>query len=317
MEKSKNSAWQSKWHELLEAFKKWSLQSTLHGFSNVIDTNRTTVRIMWLICILTSIGLCSFLTINSFVEYFKYETSSNIEITYDTYTTFPSINLCPSNFFLTKELVLDYLKNKTNMTIQTLDELKKVYNFKNGKLKEDILELRDIISSPYFSDQNKRAIGFSYSEFFISCQFNSLPCSASNIVWYFDFAYGNCYRINTGYDSNGNAVDLLRQYEGGGQGHGLALKLFTGGIANDLRNYFNIQETFGLVVSIDNQTHLPMSNVENILRIKAGTCSYVGLTKTSIKKLPSPYSECVTLESFKSLYHDEFLKLNLTYNQHD
>jgi hypothetical protein len=317
MGKSHDSKLKSKWQDLKDAFKKWSRQSTLHGYSNVFDTDRTIVRVMWLACIAISISLCSFLIINSFIEYFKFDSSNSFDVIYEKYSTFPAITICPSNFFLTrysKNLVLEYLKNKTNTTIRNLGDLKRVYSFKDEKLKEDILALRDTISSPSFSEQQKQAIGYNYSQLFISCTFNSHDCNTSHIIWYFDFVYGNCFRINTGFDVNGNTVPLLNQYEGG-LSHGLSLKLFTGGIENDLRNYFNVQESFGSVISVDNQTYMPMSSVENILRIETGTCSYVGLKKTVIKKLPSPFSECVAQETFKSIYYNEFLKINKSYTQ--
>jgi hypothetical protein len=115
---------------------------------------------------------------------------------------------------------------------------------------------------------------------------------------------------NTGYDIHGNVKDPMKQFEPG-VSHGLSLRLFVGNLVNELKNFFNIQETYGLTISINNQSNIPLTS-ENMMRLQAGTCTYINLRKTVAQNLPAPYSNCKDLEIFDSIYKDEFVKYDLT-----
>jgi hypothetical protein len=88
-------------------------------------------------------------------------------------------------------------------------------------------------------------------------------------------------------------------------------RLFVGDTENELKNLINQQGTFGLLISIDNQTTTPLID-SNMMRLKSGTCTYINLRKTYSKDVPTPYSDCTSLDIFNSIYNSQFVNYNLS-----
>jgi hypothetical protein len=77
----------------------------------------------------------------------------------------------------------------------------------------------------------------------------------------------------------------------------------------------NQQDTFGLLISIDNQTTTPLID-SNMMRLKSGTCTYINLRKTYSKDVPTPYSDCTSLDIFNSIYNSQFVNNKLSVSLH-
>jgi hypothetical protein len=54
-------------------FVEWSASSTSHDYQNLFRTNLWLVRIFWLVLLAGAIGLSSYLTIKSFMDYFEFK----------------------------------------------------------------------------------------------------------------------------------------------------------------------------------------------------------------------------------------------------
>jgi hypothetical protein len=64
----------------------------------------------------------------------------------------------------------------------------------------------------------------------------------------------------SGKDENGNPVELKKQTEPGfGFGYGINMILFSGVYENELRNFINFQFDYGILISISDQSDIPLS----------------------------------------------------------
>ncbi len=174
----------------------------MHGYPNVIRSEKRMIKLVWIFFMAGLFGVCFYLIVQSFIEYFRYETSSKVELVYDAYLELPAISICFSNFFQNQNaipLVLSYLSNVTNTNISNVNDLKNSYDFHNHSeywdYFMDIYRLKKIISSPTYTNNQKKMFGFNASQFFLICSFNMKKCDPTELIWYFDLLYGNCFKL--------------------------------------------------------------------------------------------------------------------------
>lgn len=60
------------------------------------------------------------------------------------------------------------------------------------------------------TDEELKSFGLPFEKFFISCLYDLQDCNENEWIWYYDLYYGNCFRFNTGYDTNGNQIPLKK-----------------------------------------------------------------------------------------------------------
>ena len=73
------------------------------------------------------------------------------------------------------------------------------------------------------------------NDILIECLFNNKVCDSSNFIWSFNQILGNCYTFNSGFDSNGKKVNLIKSYVAGPDA-GLNLKDQRGKKTANVRN---------------------------------------------------------------------------------
>jgi hypothetical protein len=98
---------------------------------------------------------------------------------YETPTLFPKVTFCNYNKFTT-----EFGYN----VIQTGNE-SNINNFSNEEKKRLVRDLNEIL---------------------LECRFNLKNCTSNDFIWSYDPVYGNCFTFNSGFDSNGNKVELKK-----------------------------------------------------------------------------------------------------------
>ena len=114
-----------------------------------------------------------------------------------------------------------------------------------------------------------------------------------------DYLEYSCITLNTGLNSSGHPVELIKS-DIGGLYNGLEIKLFIPG--ND---YVNL-------IITDNNFKPGFNQMDN-LAIKKKTKSFLSLKKTVEKKIPKPYSQCK--DETNSAIYKEILNLNTKYTR--
>ena len=84
-------------------------RSTMHGLPHIIKSRSTLLQLMWLLFLITSIGLFVKFSLNSIFNYLDFEVTTKIRKIYETPTTFPTISICNKNKF-TSDIGIEAIK---------------------------------------------------------------------------------------------------------------------------------------------------------------------------------------------------------------
>ena len=265
----------------------------IDGLPNVFLSELLVFKIMWIVVFLCSSSFCFFLVHSSFVEYFKYEVTTNLRLMTESKSTFPTISFYNMNP-LNTDYYVDLLK-EANIT--TLDP--QPYN------NEILLEYQNKLKyGRYFNLTEKKAM-FDIEGFIISCTFQNKPCNMSNFRYLYNPWLLSCLQFNSGYDSNGNPVELL-EADVGGRYNELTIEFYLG-LPNPLVD--KISER-GVKIFMHNNTEYPFKNSPSPLVLTPGFGLSVTAQRTSYNQFneyPYVYSTC-TVENDKLL-----VPLNDTY----
>jgi len=196
-------------------------------------------------------GYASYLVIQSILSYFTYDVTTKSRTFYETPTLFPKVSFCNLNMFQTEY----------------------AYNVK-----------RDIT---HLSNEEKKMLGHNLSDALISCSFNGVSCNSSDFIWSWDESFGNCYTFNSGFDSNGNKIDLKKS----------SIKGFWPGFSITL--YVNVYEEliqnlnhFGVAIRIGNSSYSTFYSFSDGLLVSAGFQTNIVVDREFKSMLPKPYSNC-------------------------
>ena len=193
--------------------------STAHGYHNIFLTDNIFLKIMWTLFTCTSITICASAIISNIFDFLQYNVVTKVNIINETPITFPAVTICNLNGFsstsaseLVNSIALSLShSNESNNSNFGIDRLRNVF-----EIKASLLE-----------DSAKKELGMQIANSLISCVFNYLPCTIDDFQWYYSSRYGNCFRINGGFNSSGDAVKL-RTANQPGFDSGLTIELFKG-----------------------------------------------------------------------------------------
>jgi hypothetical protein len=178
---------------LAEKITSTCLNSTSHGVPNIIRTEHKSIKLLWIILILISIGFCSYFTINGILEYLQFQTSSSLSAKSEPSIELPALTLCLTTFFgkrdASHKIIYNFIERKTGKKITNLSDYISFIKYYDAlalmSLSNELQQNMNL-----FNETVKRSIGFNKSEFVLECVFNTDLCNISSIVWYFSPLFG-------------------------------------------------------------------------------------------------------------------------------
>ena len=210
-------------------------------------------------CVLASSSMASYLVIRSLIGYFNYDVSTTSRTIFETSNLFPKVTFCNVNW-LTTQYAFDLTQAQTKWS-----------------------------EFARLSNEEKKMLGHNLSDILFECTFNNNPCNSSHFHWSFDVNYGNCYTFNSGFDSNGNKVDLERSSI---SGHDLGLQIrFYVNIYEELLNSSNNLNGLGAVFRIGNSSYLS-GHLNGGIFVPSGFQTYIAVDREFKIMLSRPYSNC-------------------------
>jgi hypothetical protein len=197
--------------EIKEIVKERLMQTTAHGFSNIILNNLWMFKLTWICCLMCAFAGCGYLIHKTIADFLDYDVVTTIRKYSDTPVTFPAVSICNSNL-VANERAQEYVKNLSVPLSMIMEMYVNLQAYVGISL-----------YSPEYDDSFRASMGYSLDEFVIECHFNEQSCNYSlHWMWYFDSMYGNCFRFNGGVDSNGGSVPILKSTKAG-RWNGLSL----------------------------------------------------------------------------------------------
>jgi hypothetical protein len=242
--------------ELIKNLAKEILCNSLsQAIIKIILTPYLFLKIILLLFVLVSSGLASYLVIQSILVYLSYNVSTTSRTIYETQTLFPKVTFCNYNSFTT-----EYAYNLTQM---------------------------GILDGSSLSDGDKRRLGHDLNDILLDCSFNLIQCNVSDFTWSYDAYYGNCYTFNSGFDSNGNVIELKRSNLATPDS-GLQLTLYVNAYEKFLDKWLN---GLGIVLRVDNSSYSTFY-LNNGIFVPSGFITYVLIDREFKLTLPKPFSNC-------------------------
>lgn len=175
------------------------VDSTAHGFGPIIRRDNLVIRLFWIVCLLTSAGVCIWMVSMSIMSYFDYETVSKTEKVHLTLTEFPAVTICNTNTFLTNES-LDFINNIL-IEAKVMDPNNQIESFKYfSGFTYAFYKYFSATNAlnPAFNDSFRRSLSPDITDMLFSCTFNLGECLANEFTWFFDNYFGNCFTFNSG-----------------------------------------------------------------------------------------------------------------------
>ena len=179
-------------NEQIKLYFKENLKNELNrGIYKIIFNPHLSVKIFWIIFILVSIGLSSFLVVKTFFTYFAFEVFTTTRIISETPTIFPKITICNQNQFATR-FAMEFL-NETNCiyfpksNIFNPSDMDKL----NASTKFDLINKIYLLAtsrmlSKNFTDEKRKRLGQNLEDILFDCKFNNQKCGVEDFVWKFD-----------------------------------------------------------------------------------------------------------------------------------
>ena len=255
----------------------------IDGLPNVFMSDLLGFRIMWIVVFLCSSSFCFFLVHSSFVEYFKYQVTTNLRLMTESKSTFPTISFYNMNP-LNTDYYVDLLK-EANIT--TLDP-QPYYN-------EILLEYQNKLNYGRYLNLTEKKAMFDIEGFIISCTFQNKPCNMSNFRYVFNPWLLSCLQFNSGFDSDGNPVELLKA-DVGGRYNELTIEFYLG-LPNPLVDLISKR---GVQIFLHNNTEYPFKNSPSPLVLTPGFGLSVIAQRTSYNQFnqwPYAYSKCTVMDN--------------------
>ena len=273
--------------------------SSCQGLIKIFEHKRILIKALWIIFLIISTALCSYLVVTTIVEYSNFDVTTKIRKNKEDQTEFPTITICNKNFFTT-DYALKFLKNYTN----------------NFEMKNDKLTYYNTIFKIYSNaimfnkSYDIKKFSFSADDLLVTCYFDTNNCNTNEFQPVVDKMYGLCYKFNSGYNSAGKRVSI-KKVKHSGKTFGLRMTLFAG-LNQELKKfYFDT----GFLIRIDNSSY-SVSNYDGIGIDNGVETDIVIKDRIYSFRLPKPYSDCDldsnSLNTYSSKQYNKIVNSNNT-----
>ena len=83
--------------KILGALASTTESSTIHGLPSITKNPYVVIKIMWIIFLSLSTGYCSYSIYVCIMQFFSYQTVTQIDIRYETKMEFPIVKICQAD----------------------------------------------------------------------------------------------------------------------------------------------------------------------------------------------------------------------------
>ena len=142
--------------------------STSHGLPNIVKAKNLHTKITWSIFFIISTGVGLYYVIDSILDYLKFQTITNIKVTREKQSQFPTVSFCGDPSF--NNLTLDQIVLSTRFEGVYEKNLSKIFEefndtvygkcFRYNSVKNIFGEKVDIINTTVYGKPNNLRIGF-------------------------------------------------------------------------------------------------------------------------------------------------------------
>ena len=263
------------------------LDISAHGLSNILRAEKKGTLILWLLLFLLAAGSCCFFIVQNILTFYLHEVVTNIEVKSEAVIKFPTVTICYPNLH-------NFILNQS-----ILNDLHQMYAEKsssNQSFKDKYQEIAYLNYQINTNELKNSDLKHHYDETVLYCTFNEQECDYSDFQldasvrnYYTDF---NCMKFNGQVDTS-NPKEISRS----GSVSGLNLQIYAG-LSEDESYYNIISMKDMMMVWVHESTKSPV--IEKPIESSPGSHTNLVVSKTSLKRIPKPYSECDDMTKYKT-----------------
>ncbi len=172
-------------------------------------------------------------------QYFAYSVITNVDTLRDLSTPFPTVTFCDYNMFNTKEgyefvhkSISDFnnVFSKSELNNKSMRSQNQITQSKIKAIQSEIKYSKSLLfqNKTLFNNlELRKNLSLTLDKMILGCHFGSKTCNISDFEYFFDINNGNCYRFNSGFNSENQKIPLKNVISNDDlSGLQLGLKLF-------------------------------------------------------------------------------------------
>ena len=259
---------------IYKAVKEILANSTSHGIPNIVRSDSLITKLVWLVFLLASTGLCAYLVVQSILNYASFDVNAKLRVVDEREAQFPTITICNEQ------------KLTTSYALKFLNEIATENNL---TLHQAFAKSFSMLQNKNYTDEFKKRLGFNMYDNLIRCDFDLYYnfCGDTDFLYTYKLDYGNCFVLNSGVNKSGIQVDSINSTYPG-RINGLRVTMFLG-VVKELKSFYS---NYGLLVKIDNATLKDFKISEDYIEIAPGFETNIVVEREFIQQLSKPYSNC-------------------------
>jgi len=284
-----------------QAIRERLYNSIAQAFLILNKTPHYSIKLFLVFSLCISSATTTYLIIQSFVDYFKYEVSTTTRTIFEIPSVFPMVTICQSSPFTTmyafkflQEINREYFKNVSIFNESQMAPLSPEVKFQ--QIWRLYLLATAKMNDRQFSMDERELLGYNLSEILLSCKYNNQKCDSNDFVWTFSSLYGNCFAFNSASNS---PIDTKKSYLAGSM-YGFKLAFYTN-YDNSLA-FFNSIFPQGAQIRIANSSAFFEENHESSfddIFVSPGFSTSISIERAFKFIKAKPYSNC-DIEAYES-----------------
>ena len=281
----------------------WSSRSDINNYGKIFDyQGNILAQTLWTIIFICLTSLTIVLIQMSISSYLTYSVTTSYDIVYESPTYFPTITMCAGNPFVSWQAISLFKELALNNSLDFYNNI------------TDLITLAKMYSAhPSYADEDRKKLGLSIDSI-SSCQFNKKDCK-NDLHWIWLYDYGNCFQFNSGLNLTNKKIDLTHiSRTGSDYGLNVKFSFYFSNVSGNSPSQVQF-DNFDFVCFIHNSSNKVTSS--NFFYFPYNFKARLSVGRTSIRKQASPYSKCIDLSSYSSVYHDYLVQTNNSYRQLD
>ena len=265
--------------------------STGHGCPNILKSKIISIKIMWSFFTALSMGICTYLIIESILSYFKYEVTTKTRVVNEYMSIFPTITVCNLNYFT------------SNDSVKFIKDLQMVMNSQDiNPIEHLFVTVAKMYSKQKDYEFLKEKYGDSLNKLIVNCQFNYERCELDEFKFFLHPNYGNCYQFNLGQDLNGKRKELKSV---GTTERQSGLRLILNISVTDELKFMS--SSLGALLFVHNHTTNPM--LVDSIALKPKTETNIAVSRTFYQSERKPFSNCDGETDDINSHNSEYYKI--------
>ncbi|GFO07432.1 acid-sensing ion channel 3 [Plakobranchus ocellatus] len=264
--------------------------TSMHGVQHVMGHKSVWRRMVWSVLVIGFVAWAAHNVYQIVSDYNSHPVQTSLSSEYHNKMNFPAVTVCNLN------------RIRRSKAPQSMVTFLQYHVMDDG----DIATINDFIA-PYlrmFGKKRQQKMGHQMQDMLVKCKFGNEACSPENFTFFYNLQHGNCYTFASSQDSHRSEWVTIRA----GPGNGLSMEFDA-----QLDEYLPFTTASGLKVLIHGNEEVPFPEDGGIMA-GTGTTSSIAIRKTLIKRLPSPYSDCIAKVDVKNKEKNLFAEFGFAYS---